>query len=227
MTPGAPLQTPKLDSAWPLAGDSGAGDSRGGEQPESIVERLQPLVSQIRLILLIRSVAWTIAGGLLILAAFIGFDWWQRPGSVAGRVTLSILFLFAMAAFGIGCWFFFWRRQPTIESVSRRFEALFPELGDRLSSAVAMERGNRGGVGSPLVSAAIQSVLRQFVTLHPEKVIDWRSAMWSVVGALSVLFALASIAGVRPGLFSMATSRLFQPTRDPSGRASGTRYLQQ
>lgn len=157
---------------------------------------------------------------LIVLIFFFGAlaDWWIRPSSWWGR---GLVFALVVAAIvGASTWFVWNRLRKRISrlSVARRLEAVFPSMGDRLSSAVAMIESRRRSARSlsseQLTDAAVRQAASELDRLEPERVIDWRGSARSFAMALIMVAMVLLFCFWRPAGASLVAKRLFAPTVD-------------
>ncbi len=159
-----------------------------------LVAMMERIAASVRRILILRAFAqWLI----LLFPFALGLLWldvWLRVDSVGWRWGMAITFVItAIVTFSIQVVPPIRRRiSPTM--VARRLETTFPDLGDRLSTAVDLSESISGDAkGSDLRSWAIASASRELARFDYQHAVDWRPALRALgVSCLAaILFAVS------------------------------------
>lgn len=205
----------RLPNVSPITGD----DQRSGEElAKGLWNRIGRLQTRIQRLVWLDALSSLTSA--LVLIFFFGalLDWWIRPTSMWGRGAVFLLILSAiLATFG---WFARNRRRKRISrlAVARRLEAVFPAMGDRLSSAVAILESRRQ-TGEPLGSdqladAALLQAAVELDRMQPENRVDWRSTAKSIAIASLMVGMVLLFCFWRPAGASLVAQRLFAPNMD-------------
>ena len=99
---------------------------------EKVAAARQGAVWRVRL----RGTAWALCATLAIVLAMILLDALLRQEDVGTRWFLSLVTLAAMIAAGVVWIVPAWKWNPTLLQVAQRIERFYPELRDKISSAL-------------------------------------------------------------------------------------------
>lgn len=174
-----------------------------------LVERLTALRRTIRRRLLIYGVCAVAAGGVAASFTIVALDWllWLPP---ALRLFVTLLFV---GGFVGATWH--WIGSPlraslSMSSIAARLERHFPELGDRISSAVSfVERRDAGSAA--MMERVIADATAAARALPVAEALSTRPLVWRVVWLVVALAGLIAIAGAAPHWVRAGASRYLDP----------------
>ena len=177
------------------------------------VLRIQSAAARLRLLY---GLAWFVSVVLGLLLVLVVIDNSLRLDNVFGRWGLSLVALSVVVfAFGKWIWPNLIIRQDVI-ATARRIERRFPELQERLSSAMAFlkQRELDPTAGSiALRRTVITDAETQSAALDFRKVLDGRAARRALAAAGTIIALAASIAMFNNAAAGLAVARLVQPWR--------------
>jgi hypothetical protein len=179
--------------------------------PSPLGARLSALRRRVRLIGAARGLAWTAIVITLSTAAAVGLDHWLNlPASVRhflfrfwlgeGAVLAALSIIVPMC------------RRIAPAAIAAAIEAKYPDLGERLTSAVELTENSDPGHGSPvLIGLLLEDAAHRSRPLDFQPVISSRRALLAggVAAALLTLGILAAL--VWPRQFDERTQRFLSP----------------
>ena len=153
-----------------------------------------------------------------VAAVFSAIDYLLRWQDAAARWILSLL---ALAVLGWVAWRFVWpswRYRLGLVQTAQRIEAYFPQLGQRLSSAVdflAQDQNDKTAGSIDLRRAVVAEAEAMSAPLDFRLAIDARYPQWAWMAALGVTLAAAFLVGIFDDgrTTSLALARLTMPWR--------------
>jgi len=162
-----------------------------------------------------RAVGWTglAAGGALLLAAAIDFAW--RSSSPGPRWLLFAVVLAALVM-GILRWLLpAWRFRLSLVQAAGRIEQVFPDLGDRLSSVVALNHGGDAAAASErsatLVERGARDTLERAATIDFERALRPHPHRRLLIGVVTVAAVFAAWSLWQPQAVGLALHRVTMP----------------
>jgi len=167
-----------------------------------------------------RGILLFLATSIAVVGLTVGVDWlWKTPPPEA-RFGLTILVLLSVVLAGWKWLVVVWRTVASPLQAARRMERVFPQLGDRLSSIVAL-RGeptqpaeSSTQAESPLIDLAIHHTASQLHSLDGFQALDGRRLRFATGWAMLAMgLAVASVAFVPP-IASLGVQRLAMPWAD-------------
>ncbi len=176
-----------------------------------LIGQIQVLARRLQRLVWLRSIAESIFLVVVCLVVGVLLDWWFRPVHWAGRFAITTVTFLGVASAIALAFRRLNRQRITPLAVARRIEAIHPGLGDRMSSAVALESHAAANAPSDLAIAVIRTASAALQQVDPAKQIDRGPAFRSTVLALAALLVgLLWIFG-NPLASTLAAKRLIAP----------------
>ena len=187
---------------------------RAGEVPEPIAKALQRLIRRVRIVVVARGLAATVATAigsvLLVMAVDAGFTLFSQ----AFLWALTLLVLGATAV--VAVWFLVipLAHTITLAGIARSIEKRHPELQERLSSAVELLTSDdipeiRGS--EVLIAALAEEASRDAIHVQPRMEIPLRKARPFMLAAVGVLLILGALWTVFPAVMARLFTRAVAP----------------
>ncbi|MBI1247161.1 hypothetical protein GC197_04875 [bacterium] len=177
---------------------------------EQIEQARRGAMRRVRL----RGTAWGIAAVMLLLLGMALFDYLLRQDDTGTRWFLSLLTLV-----GIGfCMYWWvipaWRWVPSLEQVAKRIEQFFPELRDKISSALfflKQKEEDAAGSSPYFRRKHINEMADKLAYTDLSVALNRQLATASIYAVSGVTFVLLSVLLFSYGSFTTAVARLAMP----------------
>lgn len=164
----------------------------------------------------LRGTAWGLAAGMLLVLGMALFDYMLRQDDIGTRWFLSLLTLGGLV-FAVVWWIVpAWKWTPSLQQIAQRIEQFFPELRDKISSALFfLEQDEDDAAGSSIYFRRKHiSEMADTLTYTDLSVALNRQLATKALYALGgILFVMLSVLLFSPQQFGTAVSRLAMPWR--------------
>ncbi|MBA2116574.1 DUF4175 family protein [Bremerella alba] len=162
----------------------------------------------------LRGLAWGLAAGLLLLLGMTLFDYLLRQDDIGTRWFLSLV-TFGGLVFAVVWWIVpAWKWSPSLQQIAQRIEQFFPELRDKISSALFfLEQNEEDAAGSSVyfrrkhISEMADTLTYTDLSVALNRQLA-NNAMYVLFG---VMFVGVSVLLFSPQQFGTAVSRLAMP----------------
>lgn len=162
----------------------------------------------------LRGTAWGLAAGMLLLLGMALFDYLLRQDDIGTRWFLSLITLGGLV-FAVIWWMVpAWNWSPSLQQIAQRIEQFFPELRDKISSALFfLEQDEQDAAGSSIYFRRKHiSEMADTLTYTDLSVALNRHLATKALYALGgVIFVTLSVLLFSPQQFGTAVSRLAMP----------------
>lgn len=182
-----------------------------------IQHRLTTLHRRMRRLVMLYGLGWAVAAGLGAALALGWLDYLLRFHDRGLRVmaSLGLASAWIWACYRYG--YVAWRHRRNDVHLALRVQRRFPQLGDRLASAVEFlhQRENDATAGAPsLRRALIAETAASIESLDFNEVLDPRPSYRALLAMMGVGLAVAVLAIVHPVVAKVAAVRLLNPLDD-------------
>lgn len=162
----------------------------------------------------LRGTAWGLVAGMLLLLGMALFDYLLRQDDVGTRWFLSLLTLGGLL-FAIVWWIVpAWKWSPSLQQIAQRIEQFFPELRDKISSALFFLEQNEDDAAGSSVYFRRKHISEMADTLTYTDLsvaLNRHLATKAVYALLGVVFVTISVLLFSPQQFRTAVARLAMP----------------
>ncbi len=162
----------------------------------------------------LRGTAWGLAAGMLLLLGMALFDFLLRQDDVGTRWFLSLLTLGGLV-FAVIWWIVpAWKWSPSLQQIAQRIEQFFPELRDKISSALFfLEQDEDDAAGSSIYFRRkhISEMADTLTYTDLSVALNRQMATKALYSLFGVVFVLLSVLLFSPQQFSTALTRLAMP----------------
>lgn len=162
----------------------------------------------------LRGTAWGLAIAMLLLLGMALFDYLLRQDDIGTRWFLSLVTLGGLA-FTVVWWIIpAWKWAPSLQQIAQRIEQFFPELRDKISSALFfLDQDEEDAAGSSAYFRRkhIAEMTDTLTYTDLSVALNRHLATKSIYAFCSVVFVMLSVLLFSPQQFSTAVSRLAMP----------------
>ncbi|PQO39287.1 hypothetical protein C5Y96_05380 [Blastopirellula marina] len=162
----------------------------------------------------LRGTAWGLAAGLLLLLGMALFDYLLRQDDFGTRWFLSLVTLGGLV-FAVVWWIIpAWKWAPSLQQIAQRIEQFFPELRDKISSALFfLEQDEEDAAGSSAYFRRkhIAEMADTLTYTDLSVALNRHLATKAIYALGGVVFVFLSVLLFSPQQFGTAVSRLAMP----------------
>ncbi|PQO27760.1 hypothetical protein [Blastopirellula marina] len=195
---------------------SDAGKSNAHKVHHMLVDRVEEARQAVMRRVRVRGTAWGLFAAISFILAMALFDYLLRQDDIGTRWFLSLLTL-AGLVFAFVWWTLpAWHWHPSLQQIAQRIEQFFPELRDKISSALFFLQQDEADAAGSSPYFRRKQISEMTATLgHTDLsvALNRQLATRSLYALAGVSFVLLSVVAFSPQSFGTAVTRLAMPWR--------------